>query len=148
MSADRNAILTRATPDDLPTLLSLVADFCVVDEHPFDARRVHDALLPLLEDDRYGVVWLVGEAACGYVVVTWGYSLESGGVEALLDEIFLRQRGQGLGSQVMGNLFEDLRRRGIQRMFLETEEANERARRFYARHGFSVEPSRWMSADI
>jgi ribosomal protein S18 acetylase RimI-like enzyme len=39
----------------------------------------------------------------------------------------------------------DLSCRGISRVFLETEGRNDRARRFYGRHGFLEETSVWMS---
>ena len=81
-------------------------------------------------------------------MITWGYSLESGGREALLDEIYLCQRGLGVGTQVMQALFEDLRGRGIVKMFLETERHNARARTFYARQGFEADDSIWMSRPL
>ena len=105
------------------------------------------ALVPLLEDDAHGVVYLVDNEQ-GYVVITWGYSLESGGREALIDEIYLRRRGEGLGSKVMDALFDDMAARGVVTMFLETETHNRRARRFYARQGFVEDDSIWMSRQI
>ena len=144
--------ISRASPDDLPVLLPLVAGFCELDHHPYDEARVARALGPLLADDAFGQVWLVGDGAgappIGYAVVTWGYSVESGGREALLDEIFVRDRSRGLGSEALRELLAVCRAQGVRRMFLETEAHNTRVRRFYARHGFTVEDSIWMSADL
>lgn len=112
--------LRRATAADLETLLPLIEDFCVIDEHPYVPARVRRALGPLLADDTHGVVWLIGDPPDGYAVLTWSYSLESGGRDALLDEIFLRERGQGLGSAALAAIYDDLRARGITRIFLET----------------------------
>lgn len=134
-----------ATPSDLPELLELVREFCEVDHHEFDETRVRGALMPLLESDRHGRVWLVGRPAEGYAVVTWGYSLESGGADALLDEFYLRERGRGRGSDLLGHILQDLETRGLKRVFLETEWHNDAVRRFYARHGFEEESSIWMS---
>lgn len=146
------ATIVRATPDDLSVLLPLVADFCELDHHPYDEARVVRALGPLLADDRFGQVWLVGDgdpgAPVGYAVVTWGYSVESGGREALLDEIFVRDRSRGIGASLLHELLAACRAQGVRRMFLETEAHNTRVRRFYARHGFTVEDSIWMSADL
>ena len=128
-------------------MLTLVSEFCVTDQHTFDPDRVTRALVPLLEDDAHGVVYLVDNER-GYVVITWGYSLESGGREALIDEIYLRRRGEGLGSKVMDALFDDMAARGVVKMFLETETHNHRARRFYARQGFDEDDSIWMSRQI
>ena len=128
-------------------MLTLVSEFCVTDQHTFDPDRVTRALVPLLEDDAHGVVYLADNEQ-GYVVITWGYSLESGGREALIDEIYLRRRGEGLGSKVMDALFDDMAARGVVKMFLETETHNRRARRFYARQGFVEDDSIWMSRQI
>jgi GNAT superfamily N-acetyltransferase len=144
----KRAALCRATAAHLDLLLPLVEEFCAVDEHPYDEARVRRALGPLLTDDSLGVIWLIGDPPGGYAVLTWSYSLESGGRDALLDEIYLRERGRGLGSAALAAIYDDLRARGITRIFLETEEHNARARRFYARNGFVVEPSTWMAADL
>ena len=142
-----SVLLQRARFDDLPLILELVAEFCVADEHAFEEGRVTRALIPLLEHDEFGVVYLLDNAQ-GYLVVTWGYSLESGGREALIDEIYLRRRGEGMGSRVMNALFEEMAARGVVKMFLETETHNTRARGFYARNGFAADDSIWMSRDI
>lgn len=134
-----------ATPADLADLLGLVREFCEADRHPFDEAHVRGALIPLLESDRHGLVWLVGQPPEGYAVVTWGYSLESGGADALLDEIYLRERGNGQGSDLLRHLLQDLETRGLKRVFLETERHNDAVRRFYARHGFEEADSIWMS---
>jgi len=140
-------LLKRAEIQHLPLLLTLVEAFCALDQHPYVPARVKSALRPLLEHDDFGVVYLVNDDQ-GYVVITWGYSLESGGREALVDEIYLCQRGLGVGTQVMQALFEDLRGRGIVKMFLETERHNARARTFYARQGFEADASIWMSRSL
>jgi GNAT superfamily N-acetyltransferase len=159
-----DSVIRRAGPRDRELLLELIREFCQIDQHEFDEERVAGALPPLLEDDRFGVVWLIGEPSaggpaagvpaagvpaaedpvCGYAVVTWSYSLESGGADALLDEIYLRNRRTGLGGRAMQAILADLRRRGLSRMFLETERHNARVRRFYARQGFVEEDSIWM----
>ena len=139
------ALLRPAGPRDLDTLLALIREFYLEDGHPYDERKLTSALGPLLENEQYGIVWLIDEPPAGYAIVIWGYSLESGGPDALLDEIYVRERGRGLGGRALEAILEDLRRRGLSRMFLETEGHNRRARRFYARHGFEEEDSVWMT---
>jgi ribosomal protein S18 acetylase RimI-like enzyme len=140
-------VLQRARMEHLPLMLTLVSEFCVTDQHTFDPDRVTRALVPLLEDDAHGVVYLADNEQ-GYVVITWGYSLESGGREALIDEIYLRRRGEGRGGKVMDALFVEMAAQGVVKMFLETETHNHRARRFYARQGFDEDDSIWMSRQI
>jgi len=142
----------KAIKEDRKQLLVLVAEFCAIDQHPFDAHRIERSLQPLLEHEDYGIVLMIEDplmdAPIGYTVLTWGYSLESGGREALIDEIYLRRRGEGLGAIVMAKIFDAMRERGISRMFLETETHNARARRFYSRQGFDADDSIWMSRDL
>ena len=122
----------------------------MLDGHVFESSRVKPALIPLLASDALGVVHLVEEEgwALGYAVVTWGYSLESGGRDALIDEIYIRDRGSGVGTSLLAAILEDVKARGLSRLVLETEKANEAARRFYSRHGFVSEDSVWMSLDL
>ncbi len=134
----------RAGTVDLEDLLPLVEEYCQLDRHPYDEERVRRALVPLLTDDSHGLVWLIGEPPQGYAVVTWSYSLESGGRDGLLDELYVRERGRGRGSLAVRAILDQLSSLGIHRVFLETEDHNEAARRFYRRLGFREEPSTWM----
>lgn len=136
-----------AGPPDLDTLVELHHEFCSVDGHPFDQQRARSAFAPLLIDDTHGVVWIV-DSPPAYAVVTWGWSIEAGGAEAVLDEIFVTARDGGVGSAVLDHLLADGRRRGLARIFLETEAHNERVRRFYERHGFHADDSIWLSYDF
>ena len=136
--------------DDRGTLLRLIAEFCEIDDHLFDAERVGAGLEPLLHDDRRGQVWLGmrAGAAVGYAVTTWGWSLESGGLECLVDELYVSERGGGVGGALLRHAMSAAREAGAASIFLETEARNSAARRFYQRHGFSVEDSVWLSADL
>ncbi len=143
-------MLRRAHPEDLDAVLSLISEFYAIDGHAYDEVTLRAALGPLLVDDTYGVVWLLGAAdaptdEAGYAIVTWGYALESGGRDVLLDELYVRDRGRGVGGAALEEVLEACRRRGLGRMFLETEAPNDQARSFYARHGFAVDDSIWMS---
>jgi ribosomal protein S18 acetylase RimI-like enzyme len=139
--------LRRATPDDIPTLMSLIEAFYEADQHIFDRNRIHRALQPLLHSDEHGIV-LLTTTSPGYLVITWGYSLESGGREALIDEFYVSPQGQGFGSAALTALEALLPRYGVRCIFLETERHNERARRLYVRQGFSVDDSIWLSKPI
>lgn len=148
--AENTIGVRRAGDSDLPVLMTLIEQFCRADNHDFDVQRVTAALRPLLFDDRYGQVWLVcdGSPAVGYAVITWGWSLESGGRECLLDEIYVAQQGRGLGSHLLATVIGAARAAGARVMFLETEAPNEQARRFYEQHGFTTENSVWLSREL
>ena len=139
--------IRRAGPSDLDRLVDLHREFCSVDAHPFDIERAAAAFAPLLDDDRHGVVWIV-DSPPAYAVLTWGWSIEAGGAEAVLDEIFVAERDAGVGSSLIQHVLAGGRQRGLARVLLETETANLRVREFYERHGFRVDASVWMAHEF
>ena len=139
--------IRRAVPGDLDRLVDLHREFCAVDAHPFDVGRATAALAPLLDDDRHGVVWIV-DSPPAYAVLTWGWAIEAGGAEAVLDEIFVAERDAGVGSSLIQHVLDDGRRRGLSRILLETETHNQRVREFYERYGFRVDASVWMAHEF
>lgn len=142
--------IRRAVPDDVADLLELVAEYCEADQHTFDPETARAGLEPLLADARYGVVWLAHDRSRpeGYAAVTWGWSIEIGGLDVVLDELYVRRRGQGIGNLLLDRLEADCRARDVKRIFLETELPNDAARRLYARNGYEADASIWMSKEL
>ena len=142
----------RATPADLPRLLELVAEFCEHEGCPRPEAHTRGALEPLLADERLGHVLVPilegDDDPAGYAILTWGWGLESGGREGLLDELYVRHRGRGTGAVLLDAVVADARAAGCRTLFLETEAPNERQRGFYRRHGFEPQDSVWMSIGL
>jgi GNAT superfamily N-acetyltransferase len=143
----------RATPDDLDEVIVLGAEYAAADRHRFDAGVARRGFEPLLTGDRFGVVLVAVDTSAhgrlvGYAAVTWGWSIEVGGLDVVLDELYVRPRGRGIGSLMLGAVEEMCRSRGVERIFLETERRNSGARRLYARHGWSEDDSIWMSKEL
>ncbi|KJK43986.1 hypothetical protein UK23_31040 [Lentzea aerocolonigenes] len=134
--------LRRAIRSDLPLLDEMIREFYRIDQHHYDEQFVAAALVPLLENDDFGEVLLFDT---GYAVVTWAYSLESGGRHAVLDEFFVRTPGKGIGGQVIEEICARCAARGMPQVVLETEKHNDLARKFYVRHGFVADDSTWFS---
>ena len=146
---DEDVSIRSGTVDDVAELISFVAEYCEIEGRAFDHDSTRRALVPLLTDDRHGSVWIIefGGVPSGYACVTWGYSLEAGGPEALFDELYVRRRSVGIGTTGMALVLDEVRRLGFTRVFLETEAQNSRGRRIYERLGFVTEDSVWMSLD-
>lgn len=140
----------RARLSDEADLLGLIREFYVVDQHDYDEQRVSSALRPLLEDDALGQVWLLAgpDGPTGYAIITWTWSLESGGRDCILDELYVRTPGAGLGSALLAHAIAEAEAYGARALFLETEAHNTRARRFYSEHGLMTEDSTWMSMPL
>ncbi len=99
--------------------------------------------------------WMIrvnGENA-GYLAVTVGYSIETGGRDSFLDELYLEPefRAQGIGTKAMTFAAEASRELGAKRICLEVEKDNTRARDLYRRLGYEDHDrflmSRWISED-
>lgn len=104
-----------------------------------DAQR-RRAIQTLLDDPRAGTLWLIrcARELAGYVLVSPGFSLEFGGFDAFVDELYLLPdyRGAGGGGCVLKLLKAAVRDAGIRALHLEVERTNERARALYEKAGF------------
>ena len=116
---------------------------------PLSDSHIQAALEPLLADPSIGDVWIVeSENLLGYLVITWGWGIESGGREALIDEIYVApsHRGLGLASALVEVSLEKAKTMNTKAVFLETESDNPQSRELYERLGFKAESSVWMRA--
>lgn len=138
-------------PDERPALEALVRAYYAEPGMAFDEQRHGAALAALAAGDPYGLAWLVREAGAivGYVVVALGFSLESGGRDALIDELYIAPaaRGRGLGGAVLALVEREARARGLKRIYLEVAHGN-RAVGLYRRAGFSDHRRYLMSKDL
>lgn len=133
-------LLHLANTGDLEKLRPLVAAFHahMGIEQSEEAREA--ALMPLLEGLPLGAAYLIGprKAPVGYILISFGYSVELGGINASVDEFYIREkvRSRGMGSEVLMTLLPALREHGVKALHLEVSRADERAQRLYKRAGF------------
>ena len=147
-----------ARPDDSPAVARLRAALCEEDGlGPFDEPRTLTALGRLVGDPEAGEVWVATAGAApgpgpegggggpvgrdpivAYLVLCWGYSLEFGGRDAFVDELYAIPgvRGQGIGTRLLDLAEDRCRARGVTALHLEVERANTRAQDLYRRHGY------------
>ncbi len=137
--ADDGPDLVPVASADLTVLEGLVRAYYAEDGLTFHEQRQPDALARLVEGEALGRAWLVRQGArvVGYVVLTWSFSVESGGLDGYVDELFLAPevRGRGLGARVLALAELEARRLGLLRLYLEVEHGN-RALNLYRRAGF------------
>ena len=116
---------------------------------PLRGDAAETALRGLLAAPDRGLVWVIeqGGEAVGYLVLTWGYSLEFHGRDAFIDELYVapRYRGAGLGRQAVEWAEDACRAHGAGAVHLEVEMDNERAHALYRRSGFAERGLRLMT---
>jgi ribosomal protein S18 acetylase RimI-like enzyme len=125
---------------DAGALLSMMRELNAHEGMAFDEPQARAALAQLFTDERFGVAHLIlsGGETAGYLVVTFGFSIEFGGRDAFVDELFIKDefRGRGLGKAALVRAEEVCRERGIRALHLEVARANERAQTLYRKSGF------------
>jgi ribosomal protein S18 acetylase RimI-like enzyme len=124
-----------AEPSDRDLLVEMMAAFYAESGTPFDAVQAGRAFEILLAANAEGTVWILERpgAAAGYAVLTTGFSMEYGGRDAFLDDLYVRRehRGLGLGRAAMEVVLEECRRRGVRALHLEVARDNSRAKELY-----------------
>jgi ribosomal protein S18 acetylase RimI-like enzyme len=139
----------QALESDADVLLEFMQEYYAFDGHGFDRDNARAALTALLRDANLGLGWLIldGDAAVGYIVLCFGYSLEWLGRDAFVDEFYLREeyRGRGWGRKTMEFLEEAARVAGIRTLHLEVVQENAAARQLYRKLGFAEHRSTFLS---
>ncbi len=137
-----SAALHLAGPDDLDRLEPMIAAYHAFEGIETTEEFRRSALAPLLDGTPHGVAYLVGirRAPVGYIVISFGYSVELGGIDGFIDEFFIRPnvRGRGIGTEVLTSLLPALGEHGVKALHLEVAPGNETAKRLYARAGFRL----------
>lgn len=135
-----SAALRLARPEDLDRLMGLVAAFHAEAGIQQDPDQRRDALMPLLEGIPHGCIYLIGpsRAPLGYIILTFGWSVEFGGMDGFVDEIYIRPaiRGRGIATEVLLDLPKALAGAGLTALHLEVDRTNEAAQKLYLRTGF------------
>ncbi|MDG2497456.1 MAG: GNAT family N-acetyltransferase [Aquiluna sp.] len=137
-----------AEPGDREAIISLLVGFSAEAGTKLSLDHLNQGLGPLLQDNQHGVVLVAvsNDEIVGYCVIGWSWGIESGGQEALIDEVFVlnSHRNSGIGSSLIAGALESASERGAKAVFLETENDNPGSRKLYEKHGFNIEHSLWM----
>jgi GNAT superfamily N-acetyltransferase len=125
---------------DVDALMPLVREFYIYERLRLNEARYVELAQTLVGNPELGRMLVVEQrgALIGYAVVGFGFSLEFGGRDALLDEFYLREqhRGSGIGTKVIKAAEELCRAHGIGAIHLEADHFNMRVHEYYKRMGF------------
>jgi ribosomal protein S18 acetylase RimI-like enzyme len=141
-------MIRQAVPADLEALLSILSGFSEEAGTDFGREHLLAALQPMLNNQELGLVFVaeLDNLLVGYSVIGWGWGIESGGREALIDEVFVLKthRNQGIGAKMLTAVMAELGKYDTKAVFLETEAQNSDSRKLYQNLGFETEDSVWM----
>jgi ribosomal protein S18 acetylase RimI-like enzyme len=125
---------------DIEELLPLMGEFYAGERLPYDEALLRRALGELWAEPLHGGAWLAraDREAVGYGILGCGFSLEYGGRDAFVDELYVRPewRGMGIGNRLLDAMEARCRDSGIAALHLEVDHDNPHGKRLYARRGF------------
>ena len=126
---------------DIPILVELMWEFYAEANYALDATWAAETFSTVMRDDSRGMAWIMSEEnrPIGYVVLTFRLSMEFGGSDAFIDDLFVRPeyRRHGAGRAALTAAFDESRRRGVLAMHVETADDNVAAKALYG--GFGLE---------
>ena len=134
---------------DVSDAFDMLSGFLRADEHYLSSSQAYgdlgmkglnDALDIFLERPELGFVWMAFDekGAAAVCVVCYAISTSMGSVVAKLDDVSVKEdrRGKGVGSELIDQLKDQLRKESVTRIDVAVHLENPDARRFYEKTGF------------
>ena len=141
----------RMTATDVPDAFDMLSAFLTADEHYLASSRSYgdrgtEGLLAALDlflmRPELGFVWMAydDQGIAGVCVVCYAISTSLGTLVGKLDDVSVKEnrRGQGIGTALIQQLKEELRRHNVMRLDVAVHVKNPEARRFYEKLAFSA----------
>jgi ribosomal protein S18 acetylase RimI-like enzyme len=134
---------------DVRDAFEMLSNFLSADEHylassqaygDLGMKGLNDALDLFLERPELGFVWMAfdEQGAAAICVISYAISTSMGSVVAKLDDVSVKEdrRGKGVGTELVEQLKEQLRKESVTRIDVAVHMDNPDARRFYEKTGF------------
>lgn len=130
-----------ASTNDIPALCQLLETlFSQEIEFSVDGDKQKQALETILSDPEKADVCIVKEnnEVLGMVSLLYTTSTALGGRVAILEDMIIapKYQGKGLGSELINHAIKCAKEKDCLRITLLTDNDNQRAHRFYTKHGF------------
>ncbi len=127
---------------DINEIVEMMEIFYQHEQLEFNPEKIRIILQDLLTNFNLGRVWLIrsGEENIGYLILTYSFSVEYGGRDALIDELYIKQnfRNKGIGTEALKFIENGCRTIGINAVHLQVKKFNSDAKRLYERIGYKV----------
>jgi GNAT superfamily N-acetyltransferase len=134
---------------DVSDAFQMLSEFLSADEHylasseaygDLGLKGLNNALDLFLERPELGFVWLAHDdrGVAGICIVCYAISTSMGAVVAKLDDVSVKEdrRGAGIGTALLEQLKEQLRKESVTRIDVAVHLENPQAKRFYEKAGF------------
>ncbi|HYF07444.1 MAG TPA: GNAT family N-acetyltransferase [Acetobacteraceae bacterium] len=143
--------LDAAGPADADALVALLRACRAEDGYSMTGANER-AMRAIAAGEPMARAWILREGgeAIGFLVLTLGYSVEYGGRDGFIDDLYLvpATRGRGLGRWLVATAIEQAATLGIGTLHLEVEVGNDPAEALYRAAGFEETGRRLMRRRI
>ena len=140
------------TPDHWECLEPMMQEFWAFERIPFASDEALKVWQKAWLHPELVRGWLLefDTATVGYVVLTFGFSLEYNGMDAYVDELFVKTefRGQGFAARALEFLESECREHNVNTLHLEVDADNLAAKFLYAKVGFESSGRELLSKSI
>lgn len=132
-------VVREARIEDVAALVDMMRRAHADGGFALDVELAQAAFSALLSDRSRGVAWigLRDSKPEGYIVVTFKLSMESGGIDAFIEDIFVERtaRRTGVGTALVSSALAECRRTRVFALHVETGADNESTKAFYSKCG-------------
>ena len=136
-----------ATNSDRYLLLTLTKEFYQIEHLTYNVEVLNKCFDEIFTNDNLAIIWIMyaDREPVGYLVLTYGYSLEFHGRDSFIDEFYIREpyRHQGVGKKTLEFVQTTCQSLGIKAVHLEVDRENTRPKTIYQKAGF-VEHDRYL----
>jgi ribosomal protein S18 acetylase RimI-like enzyme len=137
---------------DIPALVELMHEFHAESDFVLDRISAGTAFSTLLSDDSRGIVWIAirDGALAGYAILTFRFSMEHGGSDGFIDDLYVRPsyRRKGHGGALLKQLFAECEIRRVHAVRVEVAPDNETAGCLYRRYGLKESGRQTLTVDL
>ena len=145
-------IIRAAEPNDIGILIELMRAAHAEAGYTLDSALAAGAYARLLRDPALGRVWIAfrNHVPAGQVVLTFKLSLESGGVDAFIEDLFVQPdaRRHGVGGALLDTAMKACREEGVSAVHVEVGADNDAAKALYAKHGLASRDRLILSTEL
>ncbi len=124
-----------AKENDIEFLLVMMSDFYEHEKIQFNKEVLHSALIDIIRHPSLGKIWLINldSEVIGYFILTFMFSMEFKGRNALLDEFYIKDshRRKGIGKQTLEFIEQQCKLSNIQTLHLQVNKFNPSAKKLY-----------------
>lgn len=132
--------IIEASAGTIEPLIEMMREFYVFEKLSFNEGKLRSLLSDMFKDKTLGRIYIAkaGNQYAGYSILTFGYSLEYYGRDALVDELYVREayRGKGIGGSLLSRFEEICMEQNIYALHLEVDHTNYNAQEVYRKKGY------------